>query len=143
MKAYLSNSAGDTRAQGASMAKNLVGKEIILLHGNLGAGKTEFMKGLVNFLNSRQKVTSPTFVLHKIYSTKKFPIHHFDFYRLGKKVNIENIGLQEALTEKKRVIAIEWPEKILSLKKILPKKTIDIFFEHGKEENLRTIKIAR
>ena len=58
-------------------------------------------------------------------------------------INIKNIGLQEALAEKKRIITIEWPEKIFSLKKILAKKTIDIFFEHGKEKNLRTIKIAR
>lgn len=143
MKVFISKSSSETRALAANFAKNLVGNEVILLYGNLGSGKTEFMKGLINSLNPRQNVTSPTFLLHKIYNTKKFPIHHFDFYRLGKKAEMINIGLHEALMEKKRIIAIEWPEKILDLKKFSAEKIIHIFFEYGSKENFRKIKIAR
>ena len=143
MKAYKTRSPRETRALAASFAKNLKGNEVILLYGNLGAGKTEFMKGLVNSLSAGLKVTSPTYLLHKIYDTKKFPVHHFDFYRLDKKTNLKNIGLHEALSEGKKIIAIEWPEKVSGLQKLLTNRAIDIFFEYGEKENLRKIKIAR
>ena len=143
MKAYETRSPQETRALAASFAKNLAGNEVILLYGNLGAGKTEFMKGLVNSLAAGQKVASPTYPLHKIYGTKKFPVHHFDFYRLHKKTNIKNIGLYEALSEEKKIIAIEWPEKIMGIKELISGKFITITFQHGKKENLRKIKITR
>ena len=87
-------------------------KHIYLLHGNLGAGKTTWVKYLVSHLggNARQ-VDSPTFSIVNTYEVNGNQIHHFDLYRLESLEEIEDIGFMEYI-DSGNLCIIEWPEKI-------------------------------
>ena len=108
------------------LAKALCGGEVFALTGNLGCGKTTFVKGLALGLQSSAIVTSPTFNLVHRYAGGKLVLIHYDLYRLKKLEEIEALDLETALQEK-NVIAIEWPQLV---KSILPKnRTRWIHFE--------------
>ncbi|MDD3853718.1 MAG: tRNA (adenosine(37)-N6)-threonylcarbamoyltransferase complex ATPase subunit type 1 TsaE [Syntrophomonadaceae bacterium] len=92
---------------GILIAQHLKGDEIIYLSGELGAGKTTLVRGIMRGLDYQGKVTSPTFTLMNLYSSHP-PVFHFDFYRLGPG-EIEELGLQDYL-EKDGISMIEWPE---------------------------------
>jgi len=118
----------ETYLLGKKIAKKLKGGEVLALAGNLGAGKTIFTKGLAAGLGVKQIITSPTFVIMKVYKIKnqKSAIKnfiHIDCYRVGDPDSIEAIGALEYFGQKETVVLIEWAEKI---KHILPKKTIKI-----------------
>lgn len=107
---------------------------IIALEGELGAGKTVFVKGVAKALKLSIKIKSPTFVLMKKYSTKienlKLKIkniYHLDCYRLRDHRDLLALGIKDILNNNENVILIEWPERI---KKILPKKHIKIRIDH-------------
>ena len=128
----------------AELAKNfskiLKKGNIIFFHGEIGVGKTTFIRHLVNCLqvkNNRNQteVTSPTFNLLNEYDVKIFIIQHYDLYRLTSADEIKNIGLLEK--SKELLTLIEWPEKIG--KKINNK--IDLFFEYGEDMNKRFLSI--
>ena len=110
MKTIFSHSPKDTRALARKLSKKLRGNEIILLSGELGVGKTEFVKGLAVALNIKEKITSPTFILQRNYqfrkSGKTFGLYHFDFYRLKRTRDLKTLGLEELVNEKKRIILI-------------------------------------
>lgn len=114
-------------------AKRLKGGEIIGLTGDLGAGKTIFTKGLAAGLGIKKNITSPTFVLMKVYQTKypniKYLIH-IDAYRLKTPQDLIAIGAEEYFNRLDAVTIIEWADKT---KKILPKKTryIEIINKDG------------
>lgn len=106
-------------------AKKLKGGEIIGLIGDLGTGKTVFTKGLAKGLGVKDNITSPTFVIMKVYevNSKLLKVNclvHIDAYRLTSGKDLEAIGALEYFNKKDTVVVIEWPEKI---KKILPRKT--------------------
>ena len=114
--------------------------DVIFLHGEIGVGKTTFIRYLINNFQKKNhlnltEVTSPTFNLVNEYDVGSFIIQHFDLYRLTNASEIENIGLLE--NSKEIVTLIEWPEKIE--KKIDNK--IDLFFEYGKDLNKRYLSI--
>ena len=115
---------------------------VIALSGNLGAGKTTFVQGFARALGVRERIQSPTFVLMKIYSLarRKHIKHlvHIDAYRIESLREIEHLGLRELFDDKDAVILIEWANRI---KKILPRDTIWIMFEHGKKSHERMIEI--
>lgn len=92
---------------GILIAQHLKGDEIIYLSGELGAGKTTLVRGIMRGLNYQDKVTSPTFTLMNLYSSHP-PVFHFDFYRLGPG-EIEELGLQDYLG-RDGISMIEWPE---------------------------------
>ena len=128
----------------AELAKNfskiLKKGDVVFFHGEIGVGKTTFIRHLVNCLqvNNHQnptEVTSPTFNLVNEYDVGIFIIQHYDLYRLTSSVEIKNIGLLE--NYKEMLTLIEWPEKIE--KKIDNK--IDIFFEYGEDLNKRFLYI--
>lgn len=97
------------------------GKHIVLLHGNLGAGKTTFVKHFVHFLGGDfNTVDSPTFSLVNTYTSANRTIHHFDLYRLRTADEIEDIGFMEYI-ESGDLCFVEWPEKIAEF---LPKNHI-------------------
>lgn len=103
-------------------SKNLTGGQTLGLIGNLGAGKTVFTKGLALGLGIKKSLTSPTFVLMKIYKTKSPNIKqlvHIDAYRIKSAGDLTAIGAEEYFNRSDTLTVIEWADKI---KSILPKK---------------------
>jgi len=139
---YTTTSAGETLALAKKVADSLKGGEVIALSGDLGAGKTTFAKGLARALKIKKPVTSPTFVLMKIYPTKGKikKLVHIDCYRLTGPQDIEAIGAPEYFNQSDTITVIEWPEKV---KAALPKKTIVIKFKIEKNINKRIIIIQK
>ena len=128
----------------AELAKNfseIIKKgDIILFHGEIGVGKTTFIRHLINNLQKNNhlkttEVTSPTFNLVNEYDVGVFVIQHYDLYRLTNSYETKNIGLLE--NQKEILTLIEWPEKIDN--KIDNK--IDLFFEYGEDMNKRFLTI--
>ncbi len=123
---------------GKKLAKNLKGGDVITLSGELGAGKTVFIKGLAAGLGVKQMVRSPSFNLLKIYTaSKKRQLVHVDCYRLKKTSEAIETGLFDYLAEPKTILAIEWPEKINILLKKYNLKKIKI--KHLKENRRQII----
>ncbi len=92
---------------GMSLAALLKGDEIIYLQGELGAGKTTLVRGILKGLGYAGRVTSPTFTLMNMYSSQP-PVYHFDFYRLAGG-DLDDLGLEDYLG-KDGITIIEWPE---------------------------------
>jgi tRNA threonylcarbamoyladenosine biosynthesis protein TsaE len=114
-----SRSAGETETSGSDLADRLRAGDVVLLEGDLAAGKTTFVRGLVDGLGgSADAVSSPTFVLHQSYdcaSTDITVVHHVDLYRLAEDLNdLREIGLEETLSDAAAVIAVEWPKDTLA-----------------------------
>ena len=108
----LSDSVADTEAIAAELAAQLKGGECIALEGALGAGKTQFVRGLVRALGGDvRSVSSPTFVLLHVYNTASFQVFHLDAYRLGGADDLAAIGFDELL-EQRGVVVIEWASKV-------------------------------
>lgn len=111
MKKYISNSVEDTNKIAEEFAKTIEPGQIVLLVGDLGAGKTAFVKGVVKALHGDpDQVTSPTFTIVNEYSLDDFPIYHFDLYRLENPNELYNIGFEEYFYGS-GVCFIEWPER--------------------------------
>ena len=87
---FLSDSENDTLNFAKEIANKLKGNEIIVLNGELGSGKTVFMKGIADFFNIKNDVSSPTFTIVNEYDTPKFKIFHFDVYRIKNSAEFEN-----------------------------------------------------
>jgi len=112
---YQSESVERTEAIAAELAKQLIGGEVIALEGDLGAGKTQFVRGLVKGLGGDGRaVSSPTFVLLNVYDQGRLTVFHLDAYRVHGADDFEAIGFTELL-EQGGVIAVEWPQRVPSL----------------------------
>jgi tRNA threonylcarbamoyladenosine biosynthesis protein TsaE len=142
---YISRNETDTQKLAKKISKTLRGGEIILLSGDLGAGKTAFVKGLAKALSITDIVKSPTFNLMKCYSLPKRHalnairhLCHIDAYRLTNAADLLDIGAEEYLGQPNVITAIEWPEQVKNIEK-LSGKIIKIKIFHGKSENERTI----
>ena len=114
--------------------------DIVFFHGEIGVGKTTFIRHLVNHLQANNhlnptEVTSPTFNIVNEYDVGIFMIQHYDLYRLKSSDETKNIGLLE--NQKEIITLIEWPEKIDN--KIDNK--IDLFFEYAEDMNKRYLSI--
>ena len=125
----------ETAAAGRELAARVHPGDVVLLTGDLGAGKTAFVRGLAEGLGiDASEVTSPTFTLIQEYSGGRMPLYHVDLYRL-KPIEVDDLGLDE-LTSEGGVTAIEWPDR-------LPRPfqgAIEVRIEHG-HDNQRTIHI--
>src|SRR5712672_4080883 len=100
----------ETAALGRELGATLAAGDVVLLYGDLGAGKTAFVKGLAEGLGvSRDEVSSPTFTLVQEYRGGRLTLFHVDLYRLNDPREIDDLGLDEIATE--GVLAIEWAEK--------------------------------
>lgn len=120
---YISKSEKETSAIAQKFARTLKGGEVIGLIGELGAGKTTFTKAIAKTLGVSKRLTSPTFVLMKIYEAKNDSIKnlvHIDAYRLKTTGDLLAIGAEEYLERPDTITIIEWADRI---KNILPKKT--------------------
>ncbi len=131
----------------------LVSAVIVGLYGDLGSGKTTFMKYLAEYFGVIETVQSPTFVIMKRYDLTPTSLlneergqggevfkHliHIDAYRIEKESEMLNLGWQEIISDSKNLICIEWPERLSS---IMPNH-IKINFEHLDDENERKINIS-
>jgi tRNA threonylcarbamoyladenosine biosynthesis protein TsaE len=96
-------------ALGAQLARSLRWPALILLQGDLGAGKTTLVRGLLRALGHAGAVKSPTYTLLESYDTAAGPVQHLDLYRIGDAEELEYLGLREMLGE--AVVLIEWPER--------------------------------
>lgn len=114
MEEKKSTSEKDTQQIGIEIGQKLQGGELIVLEGDLGAGKTTFVRGLVEGAGSKVAVSSPSFVIKNEYKTDKLIINHFDFYRLTDP-GILAETLTETMSDKKSVSVIEWSDIVKSL----------------------------
>lgn len=131
------NSAEETFILAGKIGRKLRGGDILALSGELGSGKTCFTGGLASGLgvDSRYKVTSPTFTLINEYPAQ-IKLYHFDVYRLNNYSDLDDIGYEEYFSGK-GVVVIEWAEKVAE---IIPESAIFIHFEYI-DENRRKITI--
>jgi tRNA threonylcarbamoyladenosine biosynthesis protein TsaE len=114
MATFISRSVDETIIWARDFSKSLKPNEIIALVGDLGAGKTQLVKGLVMGLDNSQPVTSPTFTILHEYRAGRLPVFHFDFYRLRSGLEIEQIGFSDYL-DQEGVTVVEWADRFPQL----------------------------
>jgi tRNA threonylcarbamoyladenosine biosynthesis protein TsaE len=126
----------ETAAVGRDLAASLRAGDALLLSGDLGAGKTAFVRGLAEGLGiPSDAVSSPTFTLIQEYRGGRLPLFHVDLYRLDDPREIDDLGLDEIASE--GVLAIEWAEKLPRR----PSAAVEVSITHG-ENDLRAIAIS-
>jgi tRNA threonylcarbamoyladenosine biosynthesis protein TsaE len=119
----LSHSVADTECIASELAQTLRGGECIALDGELGAGKTQFVRGLVRGLGGDVRaVSSPTYILLNIYDTPHMKVFHLDAYRVGGADDFEAIGFSELLKQG-GVVIVEWSTRV---REMLPPRRIDV-----------------
>lgn len=136
MATFISNSPAETEAFGRRLAKDVGPGSVLALKGELGSGKTQFVKGLVAGLDSKAPVTSPTFTIVHEYAGR-LPVYHFDFFRLQDRQSAVRLGLDDYFFDV-GVSVIEWADKFPEL---VPAHAQWISFEM-KSENERMIMAA-
>ena len=135
---FLSESPDETIAFAEQFAKSLKVGDIVCLEGNLGAGKTTFVKGLAQALDVKPtKVNSPTFVLMNYYKGR-IPIYHFDLYRLEDPKDLATVNFDEYFYGN-GVSVIEWAER---LGKSTPEEYFSVKLEH-RSETKRLITVSK
>lgn len=112
-------------AFGRALAEGMERGSVLALKGDLGSGKTLFVKGFVDGLGSAAEVTSPTFTLVHEYCGGRMPVYHFDFFRLENEQSIARLGLDDYLFGD-GICLIEWADRYPA---ILPEHARWIFFE--------------
>ena len=110
MTEYISKSEKDTEALGARLSAGLPGGSVVAMYGDLGAGKTAFVRGMAQGMGIDCRVTSPTFTIVNEYLGKRELIH-FDMYRLGSADELFDIGWEDYLS-RGAVCAVEWSENV-------------------------------
>ncbi len=129
-KRIVMKSVSDTKLFAAQCVKNLRGGDVLALSGNLGSGKTTFTQMVARELGVKESVTSPTFVLMKLYAVPKhrngiFQVCHIDAYRLESSAELKTIGGHEYIADQNTLTVIEWPEKVRNM---VPKSAVWISF---------------
>ena len=132
MRTYLTRSEEETVSLGEKLAQELPARGVVLLVGNLGAGKTTLAKGIVKGRGAAdpEQVSSPTFTLIHEYGPK---LYHIDLYRLDEEREVETLGLEE-IFEKDALVLIEWGEKF---PRLMPVERIEIHLETISDEERR------
>jgi len=131
-----------TKELAKELSNYLKGGEIIFLYGEMGVGKTTFVKYLINEFQIKKKlktteVTSPTFNLLNEYGVDDLSIKHYDLFRLKDKSELKNLDIFE--NNKNAITLIEWPQ-LINKEKL--NKTIDLIFNYENELNNRSVKIV-
>lgn len=137
-----SHSEEETKKVATAFSKTIAGGMIVCLHGELGAGKTTFVKGLADALGVKETMTSPTFTLMNMYPVPKHPniktLVHIDTYRLKDEHELVDIGVEDYLGQPGVLTLVEWPEKIEGL--LTEKKVTNVSIDHL-DETSRSITI--
>ena len=97
-----------TKALGEALAKQLIPGDVVLLQGNLGAGKSELARGIARGLGVTGHVPSPSFTILQVYEDGRLPLYHFDWYRIGSAEELYELSLDEYLYGD-GVSVVEWP----------------------------------
>lgn len=127
---FVSRSQSETAAAGETFARELRHGDVVALSGDLGAGKTTFVRGIVVGLGGvSDDVTSPTFAIVNTYETNFAPVHHIDVYRVGSEAELDEFGFDEYVDDT-AITLIEWPERVLSR---LPETAHHVLLVHGKD----------
>lgn len=127
---------------GKEFAKELCSGDIVAIYGDLGSGKTEFVKGICDYFQVEEIVTSPTFTIVNKYngsmSDNQIILYHIDLYRIEKESELLEIGFEEYLNDKSAISLIEWAEKT----SLIPQNAIQVkIFLDDNNDNKRTITI--
>jgi tRNA threonylcarbamoyladenosine biosynthesis protein TsaE len=130
----------DTAKIAKEVSKKIKKGDILFFFGEIGVGKTTFIKYLINNLQQINKVKltevpSPTFNLLHEYKVKNILIEHYDLFRIEKKIDIKNLGILENCSS--ILTLVEWPEKISKR----PKKRIELLFKYKSKSDKRILKI--
>ena len=135
---FVSKSENDTKNFAKKLASKLNKKDIIVLTGELGSGKTKFTEGFLSFFNLEDEISSPTFTIVNEYTNNDISIFHFDVYRLEDSDEFYAIGGEEYF--EKGISIIEWGELI---EDAIPDRAIKISFsKHADNENYRELSIT-
>lgn len=110
MKTIITHDPSETAAVGECLARSFTGGEVVLLYGDLGAGKTAFVGGMARALGISARVTSPTFTILNSYLSGRLPLYHFDLYRIQDPEELFELGWDDALASG-GVVAVEWVER--------------------------------
>ena len=108
---FITHSPEETEAVGAALGKRLQPGAVIAYQGDLGAGKTAFTRGVACGLGAKESVTSPTYTIVNEYLSGKYPLFHFDMYRLASSDDLFDIGWEDYL-DRGGVCAVEWSENV-------------------------------
>ena len=111
MQVFFSKNEQETEAVGERLGKELPGGTVIAMYGDLGAGKTAFVRGLARGMGIDCRVSSPTFTIVNEYEGGRLPLFHFDMYRLGSSDELFDIGWEDYLA-RGAVCAVEWSENV-------------------------------
>lgn len=132
---FICRSIAETANIAQKFASKLSGNEVVAFYGDLGAGKTTFIRALVESCGSEDYVCSPTFAIMNEYQSAKFKIYHFDMYRISTLEDLETTGFFDFLG--KGLVLIEWSENI---EREIPNDAIKVIIEKTDKENERVIK---
>ena len=134
---YISHSENDTMNFAKKLASKLKVGDVVVLSGELGAGKTKFTEGFLSYFGLEKEISSPTFTIVNEYKNKDINIYHFDVYRLEDVDEFYAIGGDEYFNS--GICIIEWGELI---KEALPPNYIEIIFsKNNSDENSRTLDV--
>ena len=134
---FISKNEDDTKNFAKKLAAKLKPKDIIVLTGELGSGKTKFVEGFLSYFGLENEISSPTFTIVNEYKKNDINIYHFDVYRLEDSSEFSEIGGEEYFEN--GICLIEWGELI---EDILPKNYIHITFSKDKDnEDIRILNI--
>ncbi len=122
--------AADTRRLGEKLASELRAGDVVLLRGELGAGKSELARGIAAGLGVKETVPSPTFTILNVYDSGRIPLYHFDWYRLESAEELYELGMDDYLGGD-GVALVEWPEKC---EEAVPEDHLEIRIESCGEE---------
>jgi tRNA threonylcarbamoyladenosine biosynthesis protein TsaE len=116
---FTTHSAEETIELGRELAADLRPPRLVLLRGDLGAGKTTMVKGIAEAFHaaSQEDVTSPTFTLIHEYRAAEMSVYHIDLYRIDTPRELATLGLDELINDERNVVLIEWGEKFPNLVK--------------------------
>ena len=137
---FVSRSEADTEAAGAALAREVSPGTVVLLCGDLGAGKTVFSRGFARGLGVAEPVSSPTYTIVQEYELGSGSrLYHMDLYRIGDEHAALGFGVDEFLNEPGAISLVEWPERIAGL---LPDDAVRVELKHRSPEE-REIRIVR
>jgi tRNA threonylcarbamoyladenosine biosynthesis protein TsaE len=129
--------ANDTRSLGAALAPLLRPRDVVVLTGELGAGKTTLVQGVARGLGADEHVASPTFTLVREYTSGRVPIAHVDLYRLEREQEVIDLALDE-LEDGERVLLVEWGDPVAEL---LADDRLRVVLT-ADEDDVRTIRVS-